>query len=318
MAIYTDATNRYYLGDVLYGNHDILNSTVFYTKADKVTGGTLNTDLESIATSLGYGYRRTGDLRDLTSNPFGYFEFGFPSEPTRARFAFFGNPGVGHINGRGDGSLFSNTDYYLSYIFGKGIASTDMGESPVLTIGNESALPYERQVCGSFSDRSFSIFWIRRLPSNVNIPIYFFAHASFLQEGTIPAFTTNLGKCCVFAACGRIDNSHVAAGWHYDVGNSVNKQILSTGNAFYNITCADLQTPGAQHASGFYVLYNDNLLYPMMGRYPDLLYAQGTYIIGKPVKIDGAVFPDLGHNHWLPVARWGSFTILMRCYSSLV
>jgi hypothetical protein len=314
MTIYTDATNRYYLGDVLYGNHDILFSTVSYTKADKLSTGSINTDLDSIATSLGWGYRRTSFLSNWIQAQ-AVFEFSFPTEPTRARFVMTGVGATSFtVGGRADNQTYANTSPFDTGIFGY---NSNFGEYAVLDPSGETSPIFERQVCGSFSDRSYSLFFIRRLAANPHVARYFFAHASFWQEGIIPNFTSDLGKCAVFCS-GDNNGAPLAKGYHYDIANSTRKEILATGDAFYNIVCADLQTPGTEHNSGFYALYNDSLLYPMMGRYPDLLYGQGTYIIGKPVKLDGTVFPDLGHNHWLPVARWGTFTILMRCYSSLI
>lgn len=313
MSIYTDATGRYYLGDVKYGNHDILAPTTSYTKADKITGGTLNTDIESICTSLGYGFRRTGDLRNWITDDV-VFEFSFPTEPTIARFALRGAPVFGsfRFQGRDNGITYAGSTPYTAGIFGY---ANNFGESNVLATTGETSQIYERQVCGSFSDKSFSLFFIRRLQGFPGSIFYWFGHASFWQEGTLPNFTSDLGKCSIF--CSGYTTS-VGQGNHYDITNATNKTILNSGDAFYNIVCADAQTPGTEHTCGFYALYNDSLLYPMMGRYHDLLYAQGTYIIGKPVKLDGSVFPDLGHNHWLPVSRWGTYTILMRCYSSIV
>jgi len=62
---------------------------------------------------------------------------------------------------------------------------------------------------------------------------------------------------------------------------------------------------------------NDTLGYPAIGRVRNLLLAQGTYTIGKPVKIAPSVYPDDGFNRWLPVGTFSGKTVLMRCYSSV-
>lgn len=107
-----------------------------------------------------------------------------------------------------------------------------------------------------------------------------------------------------------IDGSHYIA--------SSGKILLSSGDAQYSIVCADGQSPTAQWATDMYVFDNNVTLgYPAIGRVRNLLLAQGTYTIGKPVRIQGTVQPDNGFNSWLPVGTFGGKVVLMRCYSSV-
>lgn len=115
---------------------------------------------------------------------------------------------------------------------------------------------------------------------------------------------------------GTVEQSLLAGG-HF-IANT-HKQLLTTGDARYPIVCADGKTPSSQWATDFYVFDNNATLgYPAIGRVRNLLLAQGTYTIGKPVKIQGAVSPDNGFNAWLPVGTFAGKTVLMRCYSSVL
>jgi hypothetical protein len=99
---------------------------------------------------------------------------------------------------------------------------------------------------------------------------------------------------------------------------STAKFALTTGDAQYPIVCSDGQTPTSQWATDFYVFDNNATLgYPAIGKVRNLLLAQGTYTIGKPVKLQGSVVPDNGFNRWLPVGTFAGKTVLMRCYSSV-
>ena len=99
------------------------------------------------------------------------------------------------------------------------------------------------------------------------------------------------------------------------VGNFVVGQFTP---AQYPIVCADSQSPTSQWATDAYIFDDNNALqYPAMGIARGMLLATGTYTLGKPVKIQGSVFPD-GVNAWyLPVGTYASKTLLMRCYSSM-
>ena len=100
------------------------------------------------------------------------------------------------------------------------------------------------------------------------------------------------------------------------VGNFV---VVQFTPAQYPIVCADSQSPTSQWATDAYIFDDNNALqYPAMGIARGMLLATGTYTLGKPVKIQGSVFPD-GVNAWyLPVGTYASKTLLMRCYSSMV
>jgi hypothetical protein len=56
---------------------------------------------------------------------------------------------------------------------------------------------------------------------------------------------------------------------------------------------------------------------PCIGRVRNLLLAQGTYVIGMIVRIQGTVVPDNGFNRWVAIGTFAGKTVLMRCYSSV-
>lgn len=304
MTIFTDSISNYFLGDVLYGTHDVANPTISYTKAEKITGNNISTQITSICNSLSINHTISGDWTFPTLGSQN-FSFRFPNDTSvNHRFQYFSNSSGFLKRGKNDAG---------SDVFGD--LTTSIGSTLFIPV-EESSLLYERQMCGVFSNRSIGLFFIRRRVAAPNTILSLFMYAGEMQDGQISMFTsTYLARSVIFASN---NNGAGSTGWHYFVPNLVNKTVLSSGVAFYPINCSDGQTPGTEHTSHFWVRYDDvNLNYPYMGRLPNLLYAQGTYIIGKPVKLSGSVMPDLGHNHWLPVAKWGTYTILMRCYSSL-
>jgi hypothetical protein len=97
-------------------------------------------------------------------------------------------------------------------------------------------------------------------------------------------------------------------------------QILATGKAIYPIVCAgpNPQTPTSQWATDMYV-FDDNpaIGSPCIGRVRNLLLAQGTFTIGRVVKIQGTVVPDNGSRLWVAIGTFAEKTVLMRCFSSV-
>lgn len=57
--------------------------------------------------------------------------------------------------------------------------------------------------------------------------------------------------------------------------------------------------------------------FPRWAGYGGMLLGTGTYTLGKPVKIQGSVFPDGGSQWYIPVGTYAGKTLLMRCYSSM-
>lgn len=316
MAIYFDTLNNYFLGDVKNGNADMAYPTISYTTAEKLTGNNINSQIASICSTLGLSYTISGDWsfpnginvnETLSVTPVGD-DINNTYGRKRFEIKFFNNGLT--VNGFDNFNLFG--------VFGK---TSQNGEGAFFANTNEYSAIFERQVAGVFSNRGVALCFMRREITDPTRHRYIFIYVGTLEDVQLPMFdSTYLGKSIIFVSSNygtpAVDTAN---GWHYVVPLLQARNVLSSGSAFYNIVCADSQVPSANQLTEFYVKYNDSALnYPAIGKLKNVMYAQGTYLLGKPVKIAQTPYPDTGHNHWLPVAYWGTYTLLMRCYSSIV
>jgi hypothetical protein len=303
---HTDAANNYYLGDCKYGNNDINYPAVNYLSAYdwQADAGASVADL---ATAAGYSY--TGIASNVRTQVTDFISFAAASDASanvstkRYRLRSFDSTSVNGAMRLGC-QLFDNGGNVLI--------------NPTLTYAGEllaTAYPYAYfNIVANSGSLSISIYVYNSARSLIN--------AAFIFGGALVDVNNNQSGYY----SGSIVNHSVSLSGslskpndllHY-IGNA-QQVLLDTGRAVYPIACADNQTPSSAWATDWYVFdANTNFVpAPAIGRVPNMLLGTGSYTIGKPVKILGAIQPDNGHNHWLPVGTFGGKTILQRCYSSV-
>ena len=356
MAIYSDSIGNHFLGDCIYGNHRIDYPTISHLQAFSHSAlsselnslGTLSfgSKLYHVASQVNLdNFAQANPIPLIGWTPIS------DNECSNARFLICNKEntwGLGENNFTQYShlSLHNNTGFNGSY---SSLPVTPPNMLSNITVGGttfsvlntarhniEGFLPpllnptVSRIEWAGVSDgESLGLF--KYQVDLVNNRSRFF----FRYQGILDQVNTNfnyysansLSNCIMFlgrsesGVTDRYENTGssleaIVAGSHYI--NGTPKLILATGDAQYPIVCADAQSPTPTWATDMYVFDNNpSLGYPAMGKVRNLLFAQGTFTIGKPVRISPSVYPDAGFNCWLPVGGFGGKTILMRCYSSV-
>lgn len=326
MTIYSDTTGNVFLGDVIYSGGT--NQLV----AEPISG--VSTELISLCQTAGLQLRATPTQSIPSQSLFNsgtatYMAFSPSGDSTIGRYMFVG---IGSVNG---GSQDSGSPSNQVVMFNNGgCTSTDPGSSAGgttwLTIARNAQISgvgwtgLASSLSNSFyagvaTSNSMGLihfryegsglqlrFWYAGRLANVN-PNYSYYNTSLETDSVLFTNNTTTGGTVLLST--GIGGVHRIAG--------TRKLLLQTGDAQYPIVCSDGQSPTAQWATDMYVFDNNATLgYPAIGRVRNLLLAQGTYNITKPVKIQGTAMPDNGFNAWLPVGTFAGKTVLMRCYSS--
>lgn len=308
--IYSDAAGNKYLGDCRWGNHDINYPSTSWLKSvdTRIGRTTILSDLSSLFTDMSYSNSSVAATWP-TTNGAEIFRFSPIGESASNYFQLKTNSTTYSYYSE---SPYINTQLSDEYP-GNGSALYPYNFDYVVCAGSQSLafrpFLYNSDYTKSGIDsRGWSHFyyWGKLLDVNANFNYY---NASFLTQSIIIRMTTAL----------HLNNplsSFDCIGYHYIAGNK--KTILESGRATYAISCSDGQTPGSQWATDLWVYDNNATLgYPVIGRVQNMLLGIGSYILNKPVKIQGSVFPDGGSPWYLPVGTYAGKTLLMRCYSSV-
>lgn len=344
MTIYSDNAGNKFLGNCIYANHSINYPSVNFLQAHPHSS--ISAELTALLTASGLQYRNvlsqanfdsTGTINKLIC------AFAPSVDTIDDRYAlfvqhFFVNGNNGFFNR--DVIMFNNSGYTgvdtvsmtnsVAGVYSNFATSGGLNELTSFTLvgfsydfETQDSLRSAIYWCGVADNSSLCLFSIQYNLSTRNIIRTHFAYAGLLSDvnSNFNYYDQNINTKSILMSSTTTDNSsptlfpnvYVA---HYIV--NAHKLALTTGDAQYPIACSDGQTPTAQWATDMYV-FDDNatLGYPAIGRVRNLLLAQGTYTIGKPVRIQGSVMPDNGFNCWLPVGTFGGKVVLMRCYSSV-
>lgn len=332
MTVYTDAVGNVLMGDCIYANHDIAFPNNKYLLTD--TGfNDFPADLSTLVTNAGLRVRHTATLaqleRTLTyTNTFSdgvvFVSFGGNSDTINNRYSLFFSTQQGTSAALGVG-LYNNSGYVGTNFHNGTNAYWFVGDGDGPTVG--CSIPFTNRDRVRFA----------AVADSESLALFTYQHSTtgllevqrFLYAGLLADINTNynyyslnninksvrLNLQLSGVGAGQIQGFHILSQLSSPFVTYYNK---TTGVGIYPIVCADAQSPTSQWATDFYVFDNNATLgYPAIGRVRNLLLAQGSYTIGKPVKIQGGVVPDAGFNRWLPVGMWGTYTVLMRCYSSV-
>ena len=338
MTIFSDAAGFKYFGDCQWGTLNIDYPTQYYLEAlptaniDTARPG-ISTALTNLCTQSGLAFRNvatqaTFDARVGTVNGQHFLWFGANGD-IDDRYSFgvrswitgtSNDSNVNIFNDTGStstdptanpNSVSTNRLYYLgpnglNSSANVNIATTPSGTvSPLYWVGASDGqylalFLYQRNWGGDAARSSF--FYAGQL-ANVNTGFNYYS-------------ASNTTKTISFCQIGGTSVSVAVTGGHYITNTA--KATLQTGDAAYSIVCSDSQTPTSQWATDMYVFDNNTTLgFPAMGQVRGLLLGTGTYTLGKPVKIQGSVFPDGGSQWVIPVGTYAGKTLLMRCYSSM-
>ena len=340
MTIYADTIGNKFLGDCIYANHNIGYPTLNFLKADQLNNFSAN--LASLLTAAGLPFRNIIPQTDISSFLGGAIltksivHFGGNGD-INDRYGFAVNwNNVASTGSGGPVTLFNNN--------GSANVTNSMNESTNLlaradisanfygVAGGMQSLRWDTAepnithspvyVMGVADSQSCGLLFYQRLFTS-NRVLYWFVYAGVLADVNTNNnyYDASIVSSSFILAGGQVTNIdgrfiQPLGGRHY-ISNTA-KLPLETGDAQYPIVCSDGQNPTATWATDFYVFDNNpNLGFPVMGRVRNLLLAQGSYTIGKPVRISPSVYPDAGFNAWLPVGTFAGKTVLMRCYSSV-
>lgn len=350
--VFNDAIGNYFIGDCIYGNHNLFYPSVNFLQAQSHSG--IMSEMASMLGSAGMNYRNLVSQATIdavsTEIVFGNFA---PSTDTiddrwvwTMEFLYMVHPNFhntisyGGLNNAADLVLFNdsghtgtttynNANNRFRFCYRDGIlteVNTNVHKSYGFyhPSGVDSLLytdVYWSCVCDG---ESLAIFMTQhRLDQDYRVNAFvYMGRLTDVNTTLIPS--PNVENTTIFLMAYNFtqtfpeyDTTAYLRGGHYS-GSGFGKVILDSGDAIYPITCADAQTPGTQHLSDLVVLEDFGTGTPIrLGTCRNLRYGQGIYTLGQPVTIQGPVFPDAGHNHWLPVANLGTYTIFKRCYSSV-
>jgi hypothetical protein len=343
MTIYSDGVGNKFLGDCIYANHNLNYPTIKFLQAFPKEG--ISAELALLCDSAGLQYRDIYPQNLLLDGStagielYNLIAFGTSPDSINDRYAFIFNQFNTDFAGISDvGSyLYNNSGF------------TGVGSGPMPVTTNNIARVRNREItsqgfrpatgtdgptrsnvffAGVTDGFSLALFYTRYFfannPVNQNM-----ASSSFYYAGTLADVNTGFNyysenimtRSILFSGYAGINTFDAGsfppiAGGHRI--NNVPNLTLQTGDARYPIVCADAQTPTSQWATDFYVFHNSATLgYPAMGRVRNLLLAEGSYTLGKVVKIQGTAMPDAGQNSWLPVGTYAGKVVLMRCYTSV-
>lgn len=343
MTIYSDTIDNKFMGDCIYANHRTDYLSVNHLKAYPYSD--VSAELTQLCTQAGLRFRNVltqseWDIGATVAFGRSLIAFGANSDGVMDdRYCFnchnffqgaVGNT-AGHISMYNDSgytltnNVSSSTNLILGLFTSGGVGLVSSGATnSTSAYGFQSPQNTELNtpiyVAGVCDGESLALFFYQ---TQLNTNVF---NTRFLYAGQLVDVNTNSNYYSAnkvsSSFCLTIGNTTpfgvnlLSGGAHRIAG--VAKQSLQTGDAQYPIVCNDGQTPTATWATDFYV-FDDNpaLDYPGMGKVRNLLLATGTFTIGKPVRIEGSVFPDAGFNAWLPVGTYAGKTILMRCYSSV-
>ena len=351
MPVFTDTVGNVYLNNCIYANHNIQYPTTNYLQA-----GTLNSlsiDLSTMLATAGLLHRNvlpqtlinnwlTNASPSLRAT---LFHFGNQGD-IDDRFSLAVNIGGNGTASGGPSQMFNangstNTTNALDETVNLLMRSSYAPETYSEAGGGVIGPPFSRdsinfapvQVCGVANNLGVSLYFTQKqyVPSQPQFigQLSYFVHAgrlaninnttnrylalensSIVLAGGVNSFNAVLLDTEMF------NNRIRIAGRHFISGTRRNP--LYTGRANYQIVCADGQNPTAVWATDMYVADNASELgFPFIGRVPNLLLAQGDFILNKVVRIEGSVFPDSGSNAWIPVGNYAEKVLLMRCYSSV-
>lgn len=340
MVIYADAIGNYFLGDCIYANHRVDYPTVNHLQAFPIGG--ISAELTALCTTAGLKFRNVlgqsffDSLLTSTNLRNVLLFFGASDDSIDDRYTFKANWGGG-VTAAGTSSdgaveLFNNS--------GSTNTTNNLGLNTNRLFASEIPTSSGYGLTGGITPLNWGInfflnsnLWFAGVSDGKSLGLFTYQYdfvnntyrTNFHYAGLLDSVNTgfnyysqnNITKSIALSG-GRIDLSgnDILNGRHYIA--SASKYILSTGDAQYPIVCADGQSPTPTWATDFYVFDNNATLgYPAMGKVRNMLLAQGTFTIGKPVRIDPTVYPDAGFNCWLPVGTFAGKTALMRCYSSL-
>lgn len=320
MTIYFDNVGNKFLGDCVYANHNISYPNINFLQAHPHSS--ISAGLTALLTEAGLKFRNVLPQASFDSftNGLTWFTFAANSDIIDDRYTF------SHLNWfsaftQSTGVITTYNDFgYTSTANAVNNTNAVSVCSGLSTDGTNRGLELVHSEnltwCGVANTESLGLFLYNyKISDNLNRFRFFYA-------GTLDSVNTNgnyysnnqITKSIAFFTDRQ--SQLKIYGQHFIAGAS--KRTLLTGDAIYPITCADGQTSTAQWATDFYIFDNNaSLGFPVIGRVRNLLLAQGSYTIGKPVKIQGAVSPDNGFNCWLPVGTFADKTVLMRCYSSV-
>lgn len=348
MTIYSDTINNKFIGDCIFANHNISYPSINFLKTDSQLGSTAS-DLSDLCSQAGLRYRNV-----LPQSFFNTLlaESLIISPILQKCLLYFGTNDVGDIDDRfkfnflTGGSGTSSTGGVEMYNHTLGatdtanainittnrLATTEIFTgSPYGVNGGYFPIPFfpnpssnvSSELCfsGVSDGKSLGLFIYRKIfqgtyPDSI---VFSFQYAGIVDDvnTNYNYYSANLttktiilsGSGSQTVLTGRINGRNYLP---------VSRYLLDNGKARYPIVCNDGQTPTATWATDFYVFDNNPALgYPAMGKVRNLLLATGTFTIGKPVRIEGLVFPGAGFNAWLPVGTYADKTVLMRCYSSV-
>ena len=339
--IFSDGAGFHYLGDCIYANHDINFSNTDHLQATPITE--LSASLQALCNASGLrnnliipqsaipadgktkpGQEANGTLPDGRRHFRRIIEFSSVNDTIDDRITFVyqtdgttANPA--HILSYKDPSnvyrYCNNGSNFFEPPNGSYINDFDYSPVQVTGISNGKFLALFAIQTRLTDGHVFSHFWYGGELDQVNTTFNYYSEnivtrSIFLFDYRQPTGDINLR----FRPS--TEKSNQFFGRHF-IGNN-NRLILRTGKAIYPISCSDGQTPQQIWLTDYYVFHaNVDIGQPAMGKPYGLLYAQGDFTIGKPVKITGTVTPDYGSLWYLPVGTYGNRTILMKCYSSV-
>lgn len=345
MTTYSDGIGNHFIGNVGFSNYNNSFPDAEFFVADELTN--FSADLTSICTSAGLLFRNVisqSVIDDYLANATlngapnlsrTLLHFG-PAGDINDRFGIGIHAGAssGSITGGGPVSLYNNsgstntsntidesTNLLCRAGFNTGVYGINGGIRRIsfskagVSGGTFSPIYY----CGVANSSSLALYITQFRYSNASGQAGIFSQFSYAGimsdlNTTSSYYNASVSTSAVIFSGGYIssDNTTVMPtinGRHHIGGTS--KFPLETNDALYPITCS-----GNQMASHAYIFDNDpSRNYPCMGRAPNLMLANGYYVVGKPVKILSST-PDAGQNSWLPVGVFGGKTMLMRCYST--
>jgi hypothetical protein len=354
MTIYSDGIGNKFLGDCIWANHNIVYPTTNFLQA--YPHSSISVELTALCTQSGLQFRNVLSQNTFNNNTATLYDssiltFGASSDSIDDRYIFtvpqFNSTASGGSVYDGHIIMFNNSGYTQtnntispttnallkismglspsSPQIGTGTASLSNSVASGFTFTLSQSNPFSQMSWVGVSDGdSLALYCTQYNLSNntVNKVFYYGGLLADVNTGFGYYSASSITRSIMLTNDRRgffplTDSlSHAIVGGHYIVSSP--KFFLTTGDAQYPIVCADAQTPTSQWATDMYVFDNNSPLgFPAIGRVRNLLLAQGTFTIGKVVKIQGSAMPDAGQNSWLPVGSYAGKVVLMRCYTSV-
>ena len=333
MAIFSDAAGFKYMGDCQWGTFSIDYPTQSYLTA--YPHSAVSAELTALCTQSGLAFRNVAsqanfDARPASNTHLGFMWFGANGDIDDRYFFGIGNWLTGDFtSNNGVLGIYNNTGSTATnntpgtfdqtnrlYYLATGINSHLGATPPVFGAPSTTVLPI--QWVGASDGQYLALFIFQRnfVANSVRSCFFYAGRLADINTGFSYYNASNITNGVTFCVLGATTVSSTVAGGHY-IANTA-KNLLQTGDAAYVINCSDGQNPTAQWGTDFYAFDNNTILgFPAIGRVRGMLLGTGTYILGQPAKIQGAVFPDGGSPWYLPVGTYAGKTLLMRCYSSM-